>query len=67
LSRILALAVTIKPAFKVQDLLEDFTFVLNFIIPMVFALALAELTLSLTPKITSALSPATYILTKPQV
>jgi hypothetical protein len=103
LSHILALAITTKPAFKVQDLPEDLTFISTFITlivsaldlaeltspatpkiismvsvailtsapafttPMVFAPALTELTLLSTPKIAPALSPATYILTKPQV
>jgi hypothetical protein len=66
LSRILALAVIIEPAsFKVQDLLKDPTFALAFTTPMVFAPALAELTLSSTPKIAPALPPVTCILTKP--
>jgi hypothetical protein len=43
------------------------TFALTFTIPVVLASASAELTLLSIPKITAALSPATYIPTKPQV
>jgi hypothetical protein len=41
------------------------TFAPTFTIPIVFALALAELTLLSTPKIAAALSPATCIPTEP--
>jgi hypothetical protein len=67
LPRTSAPAATIEPAFKVQDLPEDPTSALTFTTPMVFAPALAELTPPPTPKMAPALSPATYILTKPQV
>jgi hypothetical protein len=65
LPRTSAPAATIEPAFKVQDLPEDPTSALTFTTPMVFAPALAELTPPSTPKMAPALSPATYILTKP--